>query len=188
MNRSRVIRSVLTPVGAHGRLTGYRRADAVAVVRAVTDSPRQRAPVGAPTLAAPFITAVLRAVLVAGSVATAAVAWWAASGSVGPVEPGLAPLLRGMAVLKGFLAVAAGGVVWWRLGQPVDVRAAAAYIACVSGLCAGSALIWQVAFVPAAALLYHLAGLAALVLAWREGGVLPRFGPQASDSTAQAAS
>ena len=98
--------------------------------------------------------AILRAVFVLGVAATAAVAWLITSGSSQSAEPELALLLRGMAALKGLLSVAAGGLVWWRLGQPVASRVAAAYIACVSALCASSLLIWNLSFIPVAALLF----------------------------------
>jgi hypothetical protein len=86
--------------------------------------------------------------------------------------------LRGMAVIKGLLALAAAGVVWWRLGQPVSSRVAAAYVSCVCVLFASAVLIWQLAFILGAAVLFHAAGLVGLVIALREGRQMLRFGWQ----------
>ena len=96
----------------------------------------------------------MRTALVAGSVAAVVVTWLAVSGVAQAAEPELAVLLRGMAAIKGLLAFSAGGLVWWRLGQPVSLRVAASYLACVWVLFASTALIWQLAFILAAAVLF----------------------------------
>jgi len=115
----------------------------------------------------------------AGSVAAFALALLAASGHAQAAEPELALMLRGMAAIKGVLAVAAAALGWWRLGQPVSAPVAATYIACAWVLLASTALIWQLAFIPAAAVLFHAGGFVALVLALREGRQMRRFGLQA---------
>lgn len=123
--------------------------------------------------------AALRTALVLGSVAAAVVAWLATSGVGQAAEPELAVLLRGMAAIKGLLALSAASLVWWRLGQPLALRVAVAYIACASVLFASTVFIWQLAFILAAAVLFHTAGLVGLVLAMREGRQMPCFGRQA---------
>ncbi|MEO8523713.1 MAG: hypothetical protein ABI460_03235, partial [Caldimonas sp.] len=123
--------------------------------------------------------AILRSALVAGSVAAFAVALLATNSTVQAAEPELALLLRGMAVIKGLLAGVAAAAVWWRLGQPVSSRAAAVYITCVWALFVCTALIWQLTFIAAAAVVFHVAGLTGLLLALREGRQMPRFGRQA---------
>ncbi len=121
----------------------------------------------------------MRAALMVGSVASVVVAWRAASGIGHAAEPELVVLLRGMAAIKGLLALAAAGAVWWRLGQHVSSRVAAAYVGCVCVLFASTVLIWQLAFILTAAVLFHAAGLVGLVIALREGRRMLRFGSQA---------
>jgi hypothetical protein len=125
------------------------------------------------------MAAVMRTALVVGSVVAAVVTWFVASGVGQAAEPELAVLLRGMAAIKGLLALGAAGLVWWRLGQPVSGQAAVAYIACTWALFAATVLIWQLAFILAAAVLFHAAGLVGLVVAMREGRQMLRFGRQA---------
>ena len=111
----------------------------------------------------------MRTALVVGSVAAAVVAWLAAAGVAQDAQPELATLLRGMAAIKGLLAVSAAGLAWWRLGQSVSARAAVGYVACTWFLFAATVLIWQLAFILAAAVLFHAAALVGLVVAMREG-------------------
>lgn len=120
----------------------------------------------------------MRTALVVGSVVAAVVTWLVASGIGQAAEPELAVLLRGMAAIKGLLAASAAGLVWWRLGQPVSARAAVAYITCTWVLFAATALIWQLAIILVAAVLFHVAGLVGLVVAMREGRQMLRFGRQ----------
>lgn len=125
---------------------------------------------------------VLRMALVVGSVAAAILAWLAASGVAQAAGPELGVLLRGMAAIKGMLALSATGLVWWRLGQPVAMRVAGTYIGCASVIFASTLLIWHLAFILVAAVLFHTALLVGLVLAMREGRQLPRFGRQAPNA------
>lgn len=81
-----------------------------------------------------------------------------------------------MAALKGLFAVSAAALAFWRFGLPISARAALGYIACVWLLFAASAFIWQFAFIAAAAVLFHVGGLGALVIAWREGSRMPHSG------------
>ncbi len=82
-------------------------------------------------------------------------------------------LLRGMAVIKGMLALLAFSAVWWRLGQPMTARLAKTYIVGVWALALASGLIWQLSFIVAASGLFHLATIVLLVAAWRD--IEPRF-------------
>jgi hypothetical protein len=81
--------------------------------------------------------------------------------------------MRGMAGIKALLAVSAAGVVWWRLGQPVRMQVAASYIACTWALFASTALIWQLAFIPMAAIVFHAGDFIGLVIAFYEDRPVP---------------
>ena len=118
--------------------------------------------------------AVLRTGLFVCCLAGAAVGWAAASGASHAVEPELAVLLRGMTAIKGLLAVLAASLVYWRFGLPISARAAWAYATCAGLIFVACALIWQLAFIPLAAALFHAGGIGALLVAWREGRQLPR--------------
>jgi len=83
-------------------------------------------------------------------------------------DPALGRLLRGMALIKGVIALAILAAVWWRFGRPVFKSAAAVYLS-GSWIVAGSTmLIWQLSWIPLAALLFHAAALSMLVVGWRE--------------------
>lgn len=85
------------------------------------------------------------------------------------VEPELVLLLRGMAVLKAGLALAAVALAFWRFGRPVSLLSAAGYVVGVSTLVAASVLIWFLSFIAGAAIAFHVGALGLLVLAWRDG-------------------
>jgi hypothetical protein len=58
--------------------------------------------------------------------------------------------------------------VFWRFGWSISKPAALTYIV-GSGVLAGSTmLIWQLSFIPLAAVLFHAAGLCMLVVCWRD--------------------
>jgi hypothetical protein len=98
-----------------------------------------------------------------------------ASSSAHPaVEPELALLLRGMAVIKAGIALAAVALSLWRFGQPVSSAAASGYVAGVCSLGAATVLIWHLSFIPAAAVIFHLGLFGLLALAWREGIFEPK--------------
>jgi hypothetical protein len=90
------------------------------------------------------------------------------------VELALLQLMRGMAAIKAALALIALAAVWWRLGRPLSCRLAAAYIAGTCVLAAAPALIWQMAWVPATAFVFHVAEIGLLVVAWRDGAARRR--------------
>jgi energy-converting hydrogenase Eha subunit A len=85
-------------------------------------------------------------------------------------DPQLAFLLRGMALIKSALVLAAIALLLWRFAHPVSNGFALAYIAGTAVLAAASMLIWQLSFIPLAALAFHVAALAVLLAAWRDDG------------------
>lgn len=114
----------------------------------------------------PFI---LRAALLVGSVLAGLVAGaLAGPAALVGVEPELVFLLRGMALIKAGIALAAVGLAMWRFGRPVSSRVAVGYVLGVWSLIAATVLIWQLTFILAAAVIFHLGMFGLLVLAWRE--------------------
>jgi hypothetical protein len=85
-------------------------------------------------------------------------------------DPELALLLRGMATIKGVLALVAIAIVAWRLGQPLAPSHAIAYVAGCAVIAASTVAIWQLSFIVPAAASFHAAGLMLLFLAWRDDG------------------
>ncbi len=83
-------------------------------------------------------------------------------------DPALARLLRFMAVIKGGVALGALGVVLWRFGSPVTTRVAIGYGVGCCALTGSAVLIWQLTWIPLAALLFHSAALGLLIVGWRE--------------------
>ncbi len=84
-------------------------------------------------------------------------------------DPALARLLRAMAIIKGMIAIAAAGAVFWRLGRPVSMATAASYLLGIWVISGSSMLIWQLSYIVAAAVLFHVAAVTLLVVSWREG-------------------
>jgi hypothetical protein len=86
-------------------------------------------------------------------------------------DPGLAWLLRGMALIKGGLVAAALALTVWRLRQPQapSTRAAAGYIACGCLMTASTVLIWQLSFIVPAAVAFHVGLIGLLWIGWRDG-------------------
>ena len=120
------------------------------------------------------LPAPMRALLLAGCVASAAaVGWLADPAAVLQADPELARLLRGMALIKAAVVLAAIGVLLWRFGGPTTPRTASAYLAGAWMLCGASLLIWQLSAIAFAALLFHTGVLLLLVAAWRDRGALP---------------
>ena len=89
--------------------------------------------------------------------------------------PDLTRLLRAMAAIKAMMALAAAGVVLWRLGAPASPVQLAAYALACAAMGAGPGLIWNMEHVGLGALLLH-AGLAAnIILLWRDPGMSARL-------------
>ena len=115
----------------------------------------------------------MRALLLAGCVASAAAAGWLADPApVLQADPELARLLRGMALIKAAFMLAAVGVLLWRFGRPMTPTTAGAYLAGTWMVCGASLLIWYLSAIPFAALLFHSGALLLLVAAWRDRGAL----------------
>jgi len=96
------------------------------------------------------------------------------------VDSELVALIRGMAVIKGGLALGAAlGLSWWlgrvtswAAGAPMKARVSglglAASMAGVWAMAAASVLVWQLSAVGSAALLFHTGEFTVLIAAWRE--------------------
>jgi hypothetical protein len=75
-----------------------------------------------------------------------------------------------MAVIKACLVAAAVGVLLWRLGQSLPQRTAKAYLVASWLLAGATMLIWQLSFIPLAALVFHAGMFMLLFAAWRDQG------------------
>ena len=126
----------------------------------------------------PPSAAVLRAMLLIGCAASVAIA-----ASLGEpqaylrADPELAVLLRGMAVIKAFIVMPALGVLWWRFGHPIARGSTLGYLVGAWLVASATALIWQLTLIALAALIFHVAGLALLLVALadrRAGSILNR--------------
>ena len=164
---------------AHAGPAEYRSASAGRSEQAPAGTPAPRLAVRSGAERQSRRLGLLRVFLVLGCVFSAVVAWFAVSGQPQPVEAELAVLLRGMGAIKGLLAVVAAAVVFWRFSLPVSSRAAIGYVACVWLLVGGSVLIWQLAYLSFAAVVFHIGWFVGLVIAWREGRQMLRFERQA---------
>lgn len=83
-------------------------------------------------------------------------------------DPELAQLLRGMALIKTALVVAAVSVLLWRFGQPLPRRFALGYSAGAWLAVGACTLVWQLTFIAAAAVVFHVGELTMLIVAWRD--------------------
>ena len=112
---------------------------------------------------------VLQTLLLAGSIASvAAAAWLGVPSAYLRADPELAFLLRGMAAIKACIVLAAIGVVFWRLEQAVPQRTASAYMVGSWLIAGATTLVWQLSFIPLAALVFHAAEFLLLFVAWRD--------------------
>lgn len=84
-------------------------------------------------------------------------------------DPDLARLLRGMALIKGVLVLAAVGVLWWRFRQPLAAGHGTAYLVGAWLAAGATMLIWQLSLIVPAALAFHAGELLLLLTAWRDG-------------------
>jgi hypothetical protein len=104
---------------------------------------------------------------VAGAGAASAV--FAAAGSALPADADLVLLVRFMAVVKAMMALAAAGLVWWRLGSGIGTGLAAGYIAAVTLMATSPGVVWSMTSPILASALFHSGLLFALALAARDG-------------------
>ncbi len=113
---------------------------------------------------------VLRFVLLVGLVAVVVVAAVVRSPSAATVaDAKLVSLLRGMALIKAGIALVAVALAAWRFGRPIPSAVAFGYLVGAWCLAGAAVLIWQLSFIPAAAVIFHVGMLGLLALAWREG-------------------
>ncbi|MBC8059002.1 MAG: hypothetical protein H7Y61_20735 [Rhizobiales bacterium] len=113
--------------------------------------------------------AALRTLLLAGCIASVAAAAWVGEPAASVrADPELAFLLRGMAGIKAAIVLAAVGVLFWRFGHAVSKRSAGAYLVGAWLLAGATALVWQLSFVPFAALAFHAGEFTLLFVAWRD--------------------
>jgi hypothetical protein len=111
----------------------------------------------------------LRALLLCGCLAMVAIAAWIGRPAAYLAsDADLARLLRGMALIKGFLALAAVGVLLWRFGHPLSQRMAGAYLVGAWLAAGASMLVWQLTLIPLAALVFHVGEITMLLTAWRD--------------------
>jgi hypothetical protein len=92
--------------------------------------------------------------------AAAGGAWLGSAAGAATTEPDLVRLLQAMGLIKVGLAVAGIAAVFWRFSWPTAPRIAAAYVAGASLTAAASVMIVNLAWIPTAALVFHVgAGL-----------------------------
>ena len=105
-----------------------------------------------------------------GACALAAVAatFFAGTSGVQSADPDLAKLLKGMAIIKTVILLAAGAAIWWRLGSPIRPGFAAGYIIFGAIGVAGAALVWNMAGLAVAPFLFDGGLLGFLILALRD--------------------
>lgn len=117
----------------------------------------------------------LRAALLVGCAATLlAAGWYGQPEAVLKADPELAQMLRGMALIKAAMVLAAIGLLAWRFGHPIGRRQATVYLVGAWLAAGGTMLIWQLTHIPAAAVLFHLGEFGFLLTAWRDWQDAPR--------------
>lgn len=80
----------------------------------------------------------------------------------------LARLLRGMAAIKAIIVLATIGVIFWRFGLSISKHTAATYMLSAGFMASASMLIWQLSFIPLAALMFHIGMFGVIFTAWRD--------------------
>ena len=118
---------------------------------------------------------VLQAILLGGCVIGIAAASLAipAADAARSADADLATLLRGMAVIKALLVAPMVALLLWRFRSPVSKPVATIYLLSLWTLAPAVVLIWKLEHVIAAAVLFHLALFAFLIVALRDDGLLP---------------
>jgi hypothetical protein len=118
-------------------------------------------------------TVALRRAFLLALVATAVAGAWLVSRPQPALvaDPELARLLRGMAAIKGLLALAALGLVWWRIGRPIATARLVGYALGTAILAAAAVMVWQLAVVAATSVVFHATLLALALTALGDAGV-----------------
>ena len=83
-------------------------------------------------------------------------------------DPKLGILLRGMAVIKAMISLAAMAALWWRFGRPIAPATAAVYLVAAWMTAGASMLVWQLWHIGVGAVAFHAGELTLLLVAWRE--------------------
>jgi len=83
-------------------------------------------------------------------------------------DPELARLLRGMALIKAIIVLGVAALLWWRFAAPLPRGDAVACVVATALAAGASMLIWQLTWLPAAAMVFHAGGATLLWMAWRE--------------------
>jgi hypothetical protein len=83
-------------------------------------------------------------------------------------DPALSHLLRGMAIIKGALALGAIAALWWRFGRPIEEGTAKAYLCGVWFMAGAAMIVWQLGHVGLGAIAFHTGELTLLAIAWFE--------------------
>ena len=73
-----------------------------------------------------------------------------------------------MAAIKAVIVLAAAAVLFWRFGHPVLQRTAAAYLVGAWLSAGATMLVWQLSFIPLAAVTFHASEFTLLFVAWRD--------------------
>jgi hypothetical protein len=111
----------------------------------------------------------LRSVLIVGCAISVGIAMYMGDPSGYLLaDPALARLLRGMAVIKGVIAIAIVGAVWWRFGRAVSRPVAVSYALGCWVVAGSTTLVWQLTSIVMAAVLFHAAALSMLIVSWRD--------------------
>jgi len=79
-------------------------------------------------------------------------------------------LIAAMAVFKTVILIAAGALLWWRLGAAASPALAAGYVLAAAASVAGATLVWNVAHLGAAPFLFDGGLLVFLLLVLRDDG------------------
>ena len=111
----------------------------------------------------------LRVLLLVGCLASvAAAAWLGQPEGYLRADYELAVLLRGMAGIKACIAIAAVSVMFWRLGYAVPAPIATTYLISTWLMGGAAMLVWQLSFIPLAAVVFHVGEFAVLFAAWHD--------------------
>jgi hypothetical protein len=114
-------------------------------------------------------TAQLRSLLVGGALLAVAAAYLVGDPTAHlQADPKLGVLLRGMAVIKGMISLAAMGALWWRFGRPIPSAVASVYLVATWMTAGASMLVWQLWHIGIGAAGFHAGELTLLFMAWRE--------------------
>ena len=98
----------------------------------------------------------LRAAIVFATAATALIAANCANAdALSGVDYGLITLLRGMAAIKMAITVAAIGMFFWRVRNPVPSPVVSGYLVAVSCMVFASVSIWYLSFIALASLVFY---------------------------------